>query len=250
VLVGLGVLLLLLTTMQRGATGTVRSSSSALAVPCSAAASATIAANFAAKVDGDFSAIDIYEHLPLIYTLARRAPRTTEIGVRSGISSWAFAAAAADRAALGLPASYRASDVKRLAGVDQLDMALLGCPGIDYKYILGNDLELLPWESDLLFIDTWHVYKQLAAELPRWAPFTSSTILLHDTSLNGERDESPLENVPKNDALFVQSEKSGLWQAVTDFLASPAGAKWRLKERRENNNGLTVLVRVKPEKRE
>ena len=70
---------------------------------------------------------------------------------------------------------------------------------------------------------------------------------MHDTTLNAEIDEAPL-SVPKNDALLARAEKHGLWLAVTDFLASPAGAHWRLKERRTNNNGLAILERVSSEK--
>ena len=228
----------------RSASGGSGPPASVAGFPCGTAAD--IAAQYSASCLGQRSE-DIYEHLPLIRELARSMERTTEIGVRAAVSSWAFAMAASERVAAGLPATYRASDVHRLPEVVTLDEAMAGCPSVDYAFVLGNDLELAPWKTDLLFIDTWHVYRQLAAELPRWAPYTTSTILLHDTTLNAEIDEAAL-SVPKNEALFTSVEKHGLWPAVTDFLNSPAGINWRLKERRSNNNGLTILERVAEEK--
>lgn len=213
--------------------------------PCSAASKAAIATTWADKLAnvGDAASGDIMQHLPTILEYARSATRMTELGVRHGTTSWAFALAADEAASAGRRTFVRCVDVLRFPQVALLESAMAGCPGVDFKYIEDNDLVVGPWESDLLLIDTWHVYKQLIVELPRWAPHTKGFIILHDTTTFGDADEQVRE-MPINYDVLLKTEKQGLWTAVEDFLATPAGASWRVKERRTNNNGLTILERV------
>ena len=210
---------------------------------CTAAARTEIARQYSRWAT---TSHDITEHIPLLRKLARNAVRTTELGVRDGIAAWAFAAAVADRAAAGLPAIYRAVDVTKRASIATLDAAMAGCPDVDYAFLEGNDLEVAVWESDFLLIDTWHVYKQIIKELPRWAPHVTTYIAMHDTSLFGEQDE-PDRDMPVNHALLAKTQKAGLWTGLQDFLTTDAGSHWRVMERRHSSNGLTVLERVKPE---
>src|SRR5262249_15621011 len=86
--------------------------------------------------------------------------------------------------------------------------------------VLTADIE----ETDLLFIDTWHVYEQLRQELRRHAGKVRKYIVLHDTTTFGEHGD-------------VAAHK-GLWSAGEGFLAA---GTFRLKERYHHNNGLTVL---------
>lgn len=85
-------------------------------------------------------------------------------------------------------------------------------------------------ETDLLFIDTLHVYAQLAAELNRHQDKVRQYIVLHDTSLFADRDEGHDGGV-------------GLWPAVEALLAE---GRFVLKARFHNNNGLTILERRVP----
>ena len=236
------------TEAQAAAAAAAAGASAQNARPCSSAAAMMIAAQYGLVTTAGHPGHpnDITDHIPLIYAAARGAARTTELGVRGGVASWAFAEAAAERAAAGLPVAYRAVDVIKLPSIAALDAAMAGCPGVDYAFLEGNDLVVGPWPSDVLLLDTWHVYKQLIVELPRWAPHTASTIILHDTTTYGAVDEE-VRNMPIDFTLFAKTQKSGLWTAVQDFLASPQGANWRIKERRHTSNGLTVLERVKPE---
>jgi hypothetical protein len=82
-------------------------------------------------------------------------------------------------------------------------------------------------ETDLLFLDTWHVYEQLRAELRLHARKARKFIALHDTTTFGEQGAT--------------ARHRGLWLAVEEFLAQ---GNFRLKERYQSNNGLTVLERV------
>jgi hypothetical protein len=88
--------------------------------------------------------------------------------------------------------------------------------------VLAVDIE----ETDLLFIDTLHVYEQLQEELRLHAGKVRRYIVLHDTMTFGERGE-------------VQG-RLGLRPAVEEFLAQ---GTFYVKDRYENNNGLTVLER-------
>ncbi len=61
--------------------------------------------------------------------------------------------------------------------------------GKDAKYITANVLETEIDETDLLFIDTWHCYDQLFAELTKHAPKVKKYIAFHDTQTYGTRSE-------------------------------------------------------------
>ena len=211
---------------------------------CSSASRGTIAAKYAAL---STTASDIHEHLPVIRAYVAAAATATEIGVRHGVASWAFAQGAVDRLDAGLPVTYRAADITKQPEVAALDAAMADCAGVRYSFTEADDLKVEPWHSEVLFIDTWHVYRQLFAELKRWSPYAGRYILLHDTTLFGHTDEEHWGHggKPVEEGLYTGvAPKAGLWPAVEDFLAGDPA--WRLRERRENNNGLTVLERVAP----
>jgi GT2 family glycosyltransferase/Flp pilus assembly protein TadD len=159
---------------------------------------------------------DIHEHLPTLHTLACECGHVTELGTRSGISTLALLRAQ--------PKKLICYDLVRLPEVDQL-AALAGETEFIFRQedVLLADIE----ETDLLFLDTWHVYQQLKAELLRHAAKARKYIVLHDTTTYGEKGET--------------DGHKGLWPAVEEFLAE---GTFRLKQRYENNNGLAVLERV------
>ncbi len=74
---------------------------------------------------------------------------------------------------------------------------------------------------------TLHTYDQLKAELARHAAKARRWIVLHDTTTFATKG--------------MESDPRGLWPAVEEVLAD---GTFVLKERRENNNGLTVLERA------
>jgi hypothetical protein len=98
-------------------------------------------------------------------------------------------------------------------------------------------------ETDLLFIDTWHVYQQLKKEFELHADKSRKYIILHDTTTFGENGEGIAStNINIVTGQIEAIPHKGLWPAVEEFLES--NTKWKLKERYTNNNGLTVLERV------
>jgi predicted O-methyltransferase YrrM len=122
---------------------------------------------------------DIQGHIEFLYDTAcgYGSPVVIELGVRSGVSTAAFLAAAersggvvwsCDTAAADVPPAWR------------LDVA--------WRFVCGDDLDpavssaLPPW-CDVLFIDTTHDHDQTLAELtlymPRLRP--GGTAVLHDT---------------------------------------------------------------------
>lgn len=158
---------------------------------------------------------DINEHLPVLKKYAAECTHVTEMGVRWVVSTWAFLAAKPEKLV-----SY---DVNYHPNVKEAQDAA----GDSFQFIQSNVLETEIEETDLLFIDTWHVYGQLQKELEKHAEKARKYIILHDTSTFGLRGEDG---------------GKGLKTALNEFLEK--NVSWVIKEEFTNNNGLTVLERV------
>jgi len=185
---------------------------------------------------------DINEHLPTLFIYAFMCNHITETGVRSVVSSYAFA-----KGLLG-------KEKNKLIQIDceshpnitrfQQECAAEGIQSVFYEQ---SDLFCPLDTTELLFIDTWHVYGQLKRELARWNSFVTKYIILHDTTVDefyGEtiRQGWNAEEQSRTTGIPVQEIKMGLWPAVIEFLA--AHPEWVLEQRYTNNNGLTILRRV------
>ena len=159
---------------------------------------------------------DIHEHVPVLRDLAAQVEHVTEFGVRHGVSTTAFLAAQ--------PAVLRSYDIH-----DRVIAARLAplSGRTDFQFTIGDTKALDIEETDLLFIDTLHTYDQLAAELARHGMKARRWIVLHDTTTFATKGQ--------------ESDPRGLWPAVEEFLARGTFA---IKERRTNNNGLTILERI------
>jgi len=163
---------------------------------------------------------DIYEHLPTLRKYATECEHITEMGVRGVVSTWSFLDA----------------HPKRLVSIDIVDVAigearrLATDAGVSFTFIQADtgSPNLVIEETDLLFIDTWHVYEHLTKELALHSDRVKKYIIMHDTTIFGEKGES--------------EGHVGLWPAVEEFIAR--NKNWTIKERYTNNNGLTVLERV------
>lgn len=184
---------------------------------------------------------DINEHLPTLLKYAQKCDSITECGVCNIVSSYAFATGL-----LGNPNGvFKMVDPYRSHNIDMFtDMCER--EGIRVKYFQDSDLTCPCEETDLLFIDTWHVYAQLKRELAHWHSHVKKYIVMHDTTV----DEWYGESVRGNHDIARQSRESGfppdeiakgLWPAITEFLSDHP--EWKLEERFTNNNGLTVLSR-------
>jgi predicted O-methyltransferase YrrM len=138
------------------------------------------------------------------------------MGVRYVISTWAFAE--------GLPVggkllSIDIKDPSEYGGT--LSNITMDCreKGIDFKFKLGDTLDIKIPKVDLLFIDTDHTYKQLSQELELHSDKAQKYIVLHDTVSCADE----------------------LLPAVNELIEKGV---WKIEKHYENCNGLMVLSRV------
>lgn len=173
---------------------------------------------------------DINEHLDTLKKYSLECSHITECGVRNVVSTWAFLAAR--------PKKYIGVDI--LPCPVQKAEALAKAEGIDFSFFQADTIhpDFVLEETDLLFIDTYHVYAQLRKELEIHNEKVRKYIIMHDTTCFGQFDqfhEEYSEHIPDVPG------KTGLWLAIIEFLES--NDNWYLLERFENNNGLTILAR-------
>lgn len=185
---------------------------------------------------------DINEHLPTLKKYAEQCTHVTECGVRGVTSSWAFAA--------GLQGRLHTRLIQVDLGTNNnvVEFGIVArAAGIDTLFYQESDLVCPIEPTELLFIDTWHVYGHLKRELERWHSSVSKWIIMHDTTV----DEWLGETIRCGGNATSQSIASGypideinkgLWPAVSEFL--DAHPEWSIEERFTNNNGLTVLRRT------
>jgi hypothetical protein len=103
--------------------------------------------------------------------------------------------------------------------------------GTDFTFETADTRNLTIEETDLLFIDTWHVYDQLKVELELHADKARKYIIFHDTT-----SFEYIGETITGDTIYM-----GLWPAIEEFLEE--NSQWELHERYTNNNGLTILKR-------
>ena len=185
---------------------------------------------------------DIHEHLPVLYDYAKRCRSVVECGVLEVTSSYAFASAL-----MGTPDNsltmidpLHTDKLKPFFHMCQLE-------NVNASFLHTSDLACAPIETDLLFIDTWHVYAQLKRELAHWHSSVKKYILIHDTTVDewyGEsvRGNADSQRQSRETGFPVEEIRKGLWPAIVEFLR--VHPEWKLTERLMNNNGLTVLSRV------
>lgn len=186
---------------------------------------------------------DINEHLPALYSYATECNHIIECGVRGCNSSYAFAAALLNKPGARL-VQY---DIQKNPEMDQFLKHCLDSK-ISASLFIQSDIECDREKTDLLFIDTWHVYGHLKRELAYWHTYVSKYIIMHDTTVDewvGEsiRENMDIESQSKTTGIPIDEIKRGLWPAIEEFLSNHP--EWELHERFTNNNGLTILRRIK-----
>ena len=171
---------------------------------------------------------DINEHFPTLKKYTEECESVVEMGVRWVVSTYAFLAGKPKQLVsidMQHPSTWGAS----LDSVEQIAKEI----NCNFKFIQANTLEIDIESTDLLFIDTWHAYIQLKAELEKHAFQVKKYIILHDTTSYESTDESSYDLVGNG---------KGLWLAIEEFLQD--NPDWILHERFTNNNGLTILKRI------
>lgn len=177
---------------------------------------------------------DINEHFPAIIKYGKECDHITEMGSRGLISIWGWLATNPKKLI-----SYDIQDPSKWGGSleDLKDTA--NAYGTEFEFNLANVLEVEIEETDLLFIDTWHAYKQLKAELELHASKARKYICFHDTTSYENRDETSYEIWGDE----WKGEGIGIWRAIEEFLSS--NPEWVLKERFTHNNGFTIIEKIK-----
>lgn len=161
---------------------------------------------------------DINEHLPTLYKYGKMVNHITEFGVRRGVSTiaWLYSS----------PKELISYDIKDKKFDHKLFNSLIPST-TKFTFIIGNTLNIVIQETDLLFIDTYHSYTQLSNELRLHGNKSKKFIIFHDTQIFGKVGEDKKE--------------PALQTAIYEFVG--LNKHWSLKEEFENNNGLLVLER-------
>jgi hypothetical protein len=176
---------------------------------------------------------DINEHLPTLLKYGNECSHITEMGVRWVSSTWALL--------LSSPNKIISYDIVKNEKINEV-IELSNEYGINYTFIESDVLLCEIEQTELLFIDTLHTYNQLTMELNLHSEKVSKYIILHDTISFGHTDEIIYER--SSDVVKTQSiTKTGLMNAVNDFLLTEKGKNWFIYDIYENNNGLLVLKR-------
>ena len=185
---------------------------------------------------------DINEHLHVLYDYTQKCKTVVECGVRTIVSSYAFAfglkGVAGNKLVMVDPAK---------SGSMPAFLNLCAKEGIAAQFVNQSDLDCDLVETDLLFLDTWHVYGQLKRELDRWNSSVAKYIIMHDTTVDAEHGETvrvgwdPIKQSLET-GIPPEEITKGLWPAVEEFLVDHP--EWVLEKRLTNNNGLTVLRRL------
>jgi len=171
---------------------------------------------------------DINEHLYTLHELAKECNHITEMGVRNVVSTLAF----------------MLRDPKKLIGIDlhtneNVENAKLLYP--KWEFIQADTTKIKIKETDLLFIDTLHIYSQLKKELNLHSGQVKKYIVLHDTTTYGFTDEPTSWQTPEIMENYIIENNKGLQPAIIEFLNN--NEEWYIYKEYVNNNGLTILKR-------
>lgn len=164
---------------------------------------------------------DINEHLIVLRYYADQCQHVTELGVRRGVSTWAFLVSMTKRL-VSIDINYPDDFGGSLKELQESAAEAM----IDFSFILADDLSIELEETDLLFIDTLHTYGHLKKELTLHSEKARKYIIFHDTM--------------QYSVIGVDGGE-GIGRAIDEFLAEKP--EWVVKEKYENNNGLLILER-------
>lgn len=160
-------------------------------------------------------ASDIYEHLPTLRAYAERVESILEIGVRDGHSTVALLS--------GKPRRMTSIDIETQPRVRMIQDAVHWW---DYQEV--NSLQFDSSDGfEMLFIDSYHTYTHLTAELASHGRHASRYLVFHDTATFGRRGED--------------GSTPGLLAAIAEYLETDPG--WTSAYATTKNNGLWILER-------
>lgn len=161
---------------------------------------------------------DVNEHLDILLRYASSCDVVVETGVEDGTTTAAFLQAA--------PRELHSFDIKRHPNVTRLE-DLAKAEGQHFEFHEGDILKVDIPACDMWYVDDYHTYAHVKAELSRHSWKVRKYIFLHDTEMFYERGEDG--TVP------------GIWTAIAEFLREHP--QWRICYHTDKLNGLTGLVR-------
>ena len=168
--------------------------------------------------------------LRLLKACSSQCQAVTEFGVHDCTSTWALLAGRPRRLVsydIGSTSHpYPGAPGAVESEVGRVEQAAGGY-GVEFRFVLGNTLEVEIDETDMVFFDTAHSYGHLKAELARHAGKARRFLAFHDTTTFADKDEG--------------GGTPGIWAAIKEFMA--AHPEWGVSERLTSYNGLTVLER-------
>lgn len=187
---------------------------------------------------------DIYEHVDTLRKYASEVSSVTEFGVRGTNNS---------THALIKGLSESKFEKKTYLGVDKIDVKIKYMEtiaqdlNINFKFVVSDSATVDIGNTDLLFIDSWHIYGHLKRELNNNHTKVNKYIIMHDTTVDefiGEsvRNGWNINQQSKETGYSVEEITKGLWPAILEFIEQ--NKEWKIKERFTNNNGLTILERI------
>jgi len=195
----------------------------------------------------------IYQHIPTLYGYAKQCAHIVELGGTDlGHATVALLRGLLHNADAALTRGMRPC----LISVDKtLTWQMERTLETSRKSIVNHEVRLcestadtdLPY-TDMLFIDSWHVFAHMEAELERHHGRVRRWIVMHDTTVDGVSGESvrmnhPIAEEAKQTGYLECDIRRGVWQAIIEFVDAHRD-EWRLERRWAVNNGLTVLARV------
>lgn len=171
---------------------------------------------------------EISELLPFLVDYAKRCDHITEFGVQNAYSTTAFVYAQ--------PKYLRSYDVRpRRVQVDVLEDEARKL-NIDFKFHQADVREIEIEETDLLFIDTWHVYSQMKIELEKHAHKARKFIICHDVITYG------LVGATDGNVMNLPPDERGIWTAIKEYML--VHPEWHLDFYTEKSHGLAVFIRL------
>jgi hypothetical protein len=160
---------------------------------------------------------DIHEHLPVLSELTSQCTHVTELGV-----GWAQST----RAFLRHDIELHSYEFMPQPGIREFFEEAKNA-GRNVTLHVDDTRKVDIAETDLLFVDSLHIYEQVQKELELHAGKARKFIGFHDTTTYADNGEFG---------------GRGIWPAIQEFIDSHP--EWQLVERRTNNNGLTILKRL------
>jgi hypothetical protein len=188
---------------------------------------------------------DINEHLPTLRDLASKCGSVVEFGVRGIISTYALIAGLMTSSS---PTSHRHLTCVDIERIDMTDVTRLAKDvGVDLVFIEHDSATVDIPQTDMLWIDSFHVYGHLKRELEKHHSKANKYIAMHDTEVDGIYGEAvrcgmDCEGLAKDYGYTVEEVRLGLKHAIDEFL-NAHGNEWQMHKHFTNCNGLTILER-------